>query len=129
MRRNSSIERLLGSIPVLFFASGAWAADPGTAASWNDQHMRSNFAARAHESAARPPIQIGDAEGADTQVREQLLSINPHGWKPGVGSFGSAQRGASSRSFSSASGAHPMRGIASVRTPSWSHGMRGRASR
>lgn len=128
MRRNvRSIERLIGSIPVLFFASGAWAADPGAAA-WDDQHMRSNFAARAHASSSRPPIQIGDADSADTQVREQLLSINPHGWKPGAASFGSAQRGSSARGFSSPSSARPTRG-ASVRVPSWSHGMRGRASR
>lgn len=128
MRRNvRSIERLLGSIPVLFFASGAWANEPGAAA-WNDQHMHSNFAARAHASPPRPPIQVGEPSSGDEQVREQLLSISPHGWQPGASSFGSAQRGTSARGFSSSSSAHPTRG-ASVRSPSWSHGMRTRASR
>lgn len=128
MRRNvRSIERLLGSIPVLFFASGAWANEPGAAA-WNDQHMRSNFAARAHASPARPPIQIGEPNSGDAQVSEQLLSISPHGWEPGVSSFGSAQPGASARSFSSTSSVYPTRAT-SARGSSRSHGRRARASR
>lgn len=62
-------------------------AESGAAPQWDDRHMQSNFANRLGASASI--VIVGSnrfaAEEATppTGVREQVLKINPHGWKPG----------------------------------------------
>jgi hypothetical protein len=64
------------------------------AVAWDDSHMRSNFARRFDDVPPRPPIQ-GEVRyhqvleaPADTpriDVPEMTLTLNPHGWQPGLG--------------------------------------------
>jgi hypothetical protein len=115
-------KRALGASPLLLLSVTAWAeppAPPGERA-WDDRHMQSNFARRLGERSV-PGVIVGTNRFEElsgqaiatppTRVQEQILSINPHGWKPGGPSFGggSTPRWAASRSSSGASGAYPSR--------------------
>ncbi len=83
---------LLAAAPLLLLAVTASAEAPApSAVTWDDRHMLSNFANRG-AAVARPAILGLDPDGriareavSITQVQEQLLTINPHGWQPGSG--------------------------------------------
>lgn len=86
------IAHLFATAPLLLLATAALAEAPAPpAVLWDDRHMLSNFAN--HGAAPpRPAIRGLDADGhiahdavATTQVQEQWLTINPHGWQPGAG--------------------------------------------
>ena len=106
--RRVAIRSLLGSIPVLVIASVASAQEPV----WHDAHMQSNVAARFRADAARPPIQIGDAATSAAGVREQVLTLNPHGWQPGAASFGATTRREAQGGFSGTSAVRASRSSA-----------------
>jgi len=82
------------ALPLLLLTL-AWV--PWTASAepaWDDSHMRSNFDHRFDHVPPRPPIQGIDryrqlreapTPTPSTAIPETTLTLNPHGWKPGVG--------------------------------------------
>jgi hypothetical protein len=106
--RRVPIRHLLGSIPALLIASVASAQEP----IWRDAHMQSNAATRLRADAARPPIQIGDVATSADGVREQILTLSPHGWQPGAASFGATSRRDARSGFSGTSAARASRSSA-----------------
>jgi len=90
MRRSLPIAT---SLLLLFAAANAHAGSgPGSGSSWDDRHMRSNFAHQRGPAPPRPPVQGASRYRAATEepaptpptgVAETTLTISPHGWKPG----------------------------------------------
>lgn len=70
----------------------ATATHADTGASWDDSHMRSNFARQRGPAPPRPPVQGASRYQQATEaptatpptgVAETTLHLNPHGWTPG----------------------------------------------
>ena len=103
--------QLLGAAPVLLVCFAARAEEPaaGSAAQWDDRHMRSNFAHFLDRSGPRPAIQGIDRDGRivhdttpATRVPELTLTINPLEWQPGGPRASSSPDASASFSSSSA---------------------------
>ena len=125
------MRRAIPLLPALAFAAlvvvPPATAEPGPdAASWDDSHMRSNFARQRGPAPPRPPVQgLSRYEHATAQpvptpptgVAETTLEINPHGWKPGgpTGARTASPPWASSRS--SIGSARPSTSSGVRRTP------------
>jgi hypothetical protein len=101
----------------LLLAAPVHAESAAAAPQWDHRHMQSNFANRLGASA--PIVIVGSnrfaAEEATppTGVREQVLQLNPHGWKPGGARAGGSASGPldrpASADFSSTRGARAQR--------------------
>lgn len=119
---------LIGAAPLLFVCFAARAEEPGAGESWNDRHMRSNFAHFLDRPGDRPAILGVDQDGhivhdakPTTHVPELTLHISPHEWQPG-GPRSGAQ--ADQPAAFSSTGAIPSRGSGGARSASTSSGMR-----
>ena len=126
-RTRLSIAQLLVAAPlVAFFGFAARADGP---ASWDDQHMRSNFTHSLDPAGPRPPILGVDADGklardpgpVATEVKERTLKISPFEWQPGGPRVGTQP---DRPAAFSAPAAIATRGSGSAQAPSTSGGMR-----